>query len=239
MRKGPVARRKTSHPALTSLLSRRTEILRYRQLVINAVSAAYPNAIGLDVIVTSGRIKTIKQLYLGEVQGLLSELVAEKIFLEQPGNGSAPPMYLFNYGECGSMHHNANRHKLKMPEREAKVIKSTESMHQKEERLLHRRVHTFSARQNQFLQDVETLLPLLPECPFSASDALGVLPSEWRQHKSRGTVPYLMQCLLCLLKDHRIQRNEGNGLFIALSEVPSMDDAIAGESVPQPSEQKE
>jgi len=180
------------------LLTRRTDVIRYRQLVIDVVASAFPNSLCVPVIIASGRIKIGRQITIAEFDALLSELVSENILFRLECNE-----YLFNQD-----------HQEMIPsyEKVAPSNKHTESFETRRIRLIQRRVQTFLGRQKQFNKDVQTLYHLLP-FEFTPQTLLSLLPCEWYQDRRRKIVSYIMQCLLFLLRKHCITRNEKTGFF--------------------------
>ena len=73
---------KTRFPEMGDFL-RRTEILRYRQLLIDTISSAFPRKVTLEVLIASARIKIVKDISIQEIKTLIDELVNEGIVCQQ------------------------------------------------------------------------------------------------------------------------------------------------------------
>lgn len=177
-----------------SLIARRTKVLKFRQLIIDTISSAYPNKISIAVIIASARIPIIKEVESNEIIGLLDELVAEGVLI-----GHENQRYSFNAFHASSLENNMNSEKFfTLPEKELRQIKATESHHDKKLRLLQRRVHTFLQREIQFEQDIVLLKEILPQT-FVFDDVRNIIPIPWKMDMRRSNKVYLLQCLIHLI----------------------------------------
>jgi hypothetical protein len=212
--------------------TRRTEILRYRQLVIDVVAAAFPSFLCVAVIVASARIKIARQLSIQELEFLLSELVSEHVLSFDPSTKN----YRFN-SETSQSSQTVNigqEEYIRLPKESFQQPLMTgtkkpffsaqpkeETKAQRHLRLIQRRVTTFLMRQKQFERDISTLSHLLaisPNTTFAPEFLLPKLPPEWAMDKRRHLLSYIMQCLLYLCRSGRVIRNEMDGSFQYVSE---------------------
>lgn len=187
-------------------LSRRTEVLRYRQLVIDTVSSAYPNSVTIAVIIASARIKIVKNVSLEEIETLLQELLAEGILIKENDR------YSFNKTDAGILQNNLTDPSFKeMSDKELRDLQRHETREAKRLRLIQRRVATFLGRQEQFDKDILTLKDVIPE-QFTVNTLHHIIPKEWKEDPRRNVSAYLAQCLIYML-DLYVTRCEKTGIF--------------------------
>ncbi len=188
-------------------LSRRTEVLRYRQLVIDTVSSAYPSSVTIAVIIASARIKIVKNVKLEEIENLLDELLIEGILTKDNKR------YIFNKKDAGILQNNLTDPSFKdMSDKELRDLQRNETREAKRLRLIQRRVATFLTRQQQFDEDILTLKDVIPD-KFTVYTLHSYLPSEWKDDIRRNTSAYLVQCLIYMLHESFVTRCETTGIF--------------------------
>ena len=188
-------------------LCRRTEVLRYRQLVIDTVSSAYPSSVTIAVIIASARIKIVKNVTLEEMETLLEELLTEGILNKEKDR------YIFNKQDAGVLQNNLTDPNFKdLSDKALRFLKCTESREAKRLRLIQRRVATFLVRQQQFDQDILILKDVIPDT-FTVHTLPKHLPAEWNEDTRRNTSAYIAQCLIYMMHISLVTRCETTGIF--------------------------
>lgn len=192
-----------------------TEIMSFRPLLIDAISAAYPDAVEVGHIFNTTRIKE-REMNLDELNELLQHLMEEGIVLLVQ-EADQRPRYKFNYEDCKCLPHNADK-RLPPPTKD----KHKEPHCVKRLRLLQRRAKEGVKRQNQFDKDVRKLLSIVNQqptlaTPFSAHQVMPYLPEYWKRDKHRYEPSYIMLCLLHLLQWEKMKRDESTGHFYRYS----------------------
>lgn len=187
--------------------ARRTEVLRYRQLVIDTISSAFPSAVTIAVVIASARIKIVRNVTLSEIECLLCELMTEGVLLKENDR------YIFNKANADILQNNlAIENCVHLSDKEMRDMQRNETREAKRLRLIQRRVHTFLSRQAQFDSDVRTLNSLLPS--FFTIDMLPkILPEEWQRDSRRNVSAYIAQCIIYLMGLNNVSRCEKTGRF--------------------------